>query len=179
MSDSDGTAGGSTDASPEADAGASSRGQRLARELDATGEVDAKVALLELRDSALDISAVYDAARDDAAGGVVLFVGAVRRHDAGKDVDGLGYSSHPTAPEVLRSVAREVAVDPAVVKVAAAHRTGDLVVGDVAVVVAVSSAHRGEAFVACRRLIDELKARVPIWKHQIFADGSDEWVGTP
>ena len=70
-----------------------------------------------------------------------------------------------------------VAAADGVVAVAAVHRLGDLTIGDVAVVVAVSAVHRGEAFAASRRLIDELKAEVPIWKHQRFADGSDEWVG--
>ena len=62
---------------------------------------------------------------------------------------------------------------------AAVHRVGDLAVGDIAVVVAASAPHRGEAFDACRRLIDELKKRVPIWKHQLFDDGTEEWVGSP
>ena len=79
----------------------------------------------------------------------------------------------------LRTVTDEVAAAHDVVAVAAVHRVGDLAVGDLAVVVAVSCAHRGEAFVACRALIDELKSRVPIWKHQVFADGGDEWVGLP
>ena len=59
------------------------------------------------------------------------------------------------------------------------HRVGDLAIGDLAVVAAVAAAHRAEAFDACRALIDELKATVPIWKHQRFTDGTDEWVGTP
>ena len=63
--------------------------------------------------------------------------------------------------------------------VAAVHRVGDLAIGDIAVVVAATAAHRGEAFEASRELIDELKAHVPIWKHQRFTDGTDEWVGTP
>jgi molybdopterin synthase catalytic subunit len=62
---------------------------------------------------------------------------------------------------------------------AAVHRVGELVIGDAAVIVATAAAHRGEAFAATRDLIDTLKAEVPIWKHQRFADGSDEWVGTP
>jgi molybdopterin synthase catalytic subunit len=62
--------------------------------------------------------------------------------------------------------------------VAAVHRVGDLAVGDLAVVVGVACAHRAEAFHACHALIDELKASVPVWKHQRFADGSDEWVGS-
>jgi len=59
------------------------------------------------------------------------------------------------------------------------HRVGSLAIGDAAVVVATAAAHRGEAFDAARALIDELKATVPIWKHQLFSDGTDEWVGTP
>jgi molybdopterin synthase catalytic subunit len=66
-----------------------------------------------------------------------------------------------------------------VLALAAVHRVGALAIGDAAVVVATATAHRGEAFDATRALIDELKATVPIWKHQLFADGTDEWVGTP
>ncbi len=138
-----------------------------------------KITLLDLRETDLDMGAVYDAVRDDEAGGIAIFVGTVRRHDNGHGVEGLGYTAHPTAADALRGVATEVAADASVIKVAAAHRTGDLRIGDIAVVVAVSAAHRGEAFAACRQLIDELKGRVPIWKHQVFSDGSDEWVGTP
>jgi molybdopterin synthase catalytic subunit len=72
-----------------------------------------------------------------------------------------------------------VAAGPEVIAVAAVHAVGDLRIGDLAVVVAASCAHRGDAFDACRRLIDDLKEQVPIWKHQVFADGGEEWVGTP
>ncbi len=138
-----------------------------------------KIALLEIRDTPPDLIAVYEAVSVPEAGGIALFVGTVRRHDAGRDVGGLSYSAHPSAGQVLHEVATDVASEPTVLRVAAAHRTGELTIGDVAVIVAVSSAHRGDAFNACRRLIDELKGRVPIWKHQVFSDGSDEWVGTP
>jgi molybdopterin synthase catalytic subunit len=74
-------------------------------------------------------------------------------------------------------VAEHVAATHPVTALAAVHRVGDLVVGDLAVVVAASCPHRAEAFAACRALIDELKATVPIWKNQVFADGSQEWVG--
>jgi molybdopterin synthase catalytic subunit len=76
-------------------------------------------------------------------------------------------------------VVEQVAARHDVIGLAAVHRVGDLAIGDAAVIVGASAAHRGEAFDACRALIDDLKASVPIWKHQRFADGSDEWVGTP
>jgi molybdopterin synthase catalytic subunit len=91
----------------------------------------------------------------------------------------LDYTAHPTAVAELRAVAESVAARFPVVAVAVTHRIGELQIGDLAVVVAVSCPHRGEAFQAARALIDELKATVPIWKHQVFDDGSQEWVGTP
>ncbi|HEY7043697.1 MAG TPA: molybdenum cofactor biosynthesis protein MoaE, partial [Nocardioidaceae bacterium] len=87
--------------------------------------------------------------------------------------------AHPTAESVLREVVEKVVASHDVRRVAAVHRVGELAIGDVAVAVAVSCDHRGDAFTACRALIDDLKATVPIWKHQWFRDGSDEWVGTP
>jgi molybdopterin synthase catalytic subunit len=79
----------------------------------------------------------------------------------------------------LVEVAEKIAASYDVLALAAVHRVGPLAIGDAAVVVATAAAHRGEAFDASRALIDELKATVPIWKHQLFADGTDEWVGTP
>ncbi len=137
------------------------------------------VRLLEITDAPIDVGAVYAAAADPKAGGVALFVGTVRDHDHGKDVEGLDYSAHPTAEAVLREVVEKVVADHQLRAVAAAHRVGELAIGDVAVVVAVACDHRGDAFTAARALIDDLKATVPIWKHQRFGDGSDEWVGTP
>jgi len=137
------------------------------------------VRLLDIRDTPLSVDEVFQAVADPAAGGTAVFVGAVRGQDGGRAVTDLGYSAHPSALDELRTVTDEVAAAHDVVAVAAVHRVGDLAVGDLAVVVAVSCAHRGEAFVACRALIDELKSRVPIWKHQVFADGDEEWVGLP
>jgi molybdopterin synthase catalytic subunit len=137
------------------------------------------VRLLDIRDTPLSVDEVFRAVADPAAGGTAVFVGAVRGQDGGRAVTDLGYSAHPSALDELRSVTDEVAAAHDVVAVAAVHRVGELAVGDLAVVVAVSCAHRGEAFVACRALIDELKSRVPIWKHQVFADGDEEWVGLP
>lgn len=137
------------------------------------------VRLVDIRDTALSVDEVVDAVSDAAAGGVTLFVGNVRDHDENKSVTGLEYSAHPSAMAQLSEVADEVAREYDVLAVAAVHRVGKLGIGDAAVVVATAAAHRGEAFEASRALIDRLKERVPIWKHQLFTDGTDEWVGTP
>ena len=138
-----------------------------------------RVRLVDLRETPLDVGEVLDALGDDAAGGLVLFVGRVRDHDGGKGVDGLDYSAHPSARDRLAEVCRVVASDYDVNAVAAVHRVGTLAVGDLAVVVATASAHRGTSFEASRALIDTLKSEVPIWKHQRFTDGTEEWVGSP
>lgn len=135
------------------------------------------IRLLALRETPLSVDEVLAAVEDPAAGGIALFVGTVRDHDGGRSVTRLGYSAHPSAEAVLRDVAGKVISDFPVVALAAVHRTGELAIGDLAVVVGVACPHRAEAFAACRRLIDDLKESVPIWKHQLFADGSDEWVG--
>jgi molybdopterin synthase catalytic subunit len=138
-----------------------------------------QIRLIAIRDAALSVDEVRSAIADPAAGGEVLFIGAVRNNDADKGVTGLGYSAHPSAEAELRRVTESVVAKfPEVIGVAAVHRVGDLAVGDLAVVVGVSCVHRAEAFHACHALIDELKATVPIWKHQLFTDGTDEWVGS-
>ena len=141
--------------------------------------VDGVLRLLDVRAGPLSVDEVFAAVSDPGAGGVALFVGTVRRQDGGRPVAGLGYSSHPGVLDELRVVAEEVAAAHPVLALAAVHRVGDLAVGDLAVVVGVACPHRGDAFTACRMLIDELKSRVPIWKHQVFDDGGDEWVGLP
>ncbi|MFC8898452.1 molybdenum cofactor biosynthesis protein MoaE [Streptomyces cinereoruber] len=135
------------------------------------------IKLLAIRETPLSVDEVFRAVGDDASGGTTLFVGTVRNHDGGADVDGLGYSCHPSAGAELRRVAEKVVANHPVRALAAVHRVGDLKVGDIAVVVAVSCPHRAEAFEACRKLIDDLKHEVPIWKHQTFSDGTEEWVG--
>jgi molybdopterin synthase catalytic subunit len=118
------------------------------------------------------------AVESDQYGAVVSFSGIVRNHDGGKSVEALGYEAHPTADDVIRRVAEEVAAGFPGVRVAIEHRVGALAVGDLALACAVASAHRSEAFAACARLVDEVKHRVPIWKEQRFADGTSEWVGS-
>ena len=110
-------------------------------------------------------------------GAVVTFAGIVRNHDDGRGVDRLSYSAHPTAGTVLTAVAAEVAAAHPEVRIAVLHRVGELAIGDIALACAVSSAHRAVAFTACAALVDEVKARVPIWKEQFFDDGTTEWVG--
>jgi molybdopterin synthase catalytic subunit len=137
------------------------------------------IRLLDLREVALDPAEVLAAVDDPAAGGANLFVGAVRDHDHGETVDHLDYTAHPTALDRLREVATGVAEEFDVIALAAVHRTGRLDIGDIAVVVAVSAAHRGQAYDASRALIDRLKANLPVWKHQVFDDGREEWVNSP
>jgi molybdopterin synthase catalytic subunit len=136
------------------------------------------IRLAELRDTPLSVDEVLSAVSDPAAGGIAMFAGAVRDHDEGRDVVQLSYSAHPSAPAELRRVAEKVAASFSVTAVAAVHRVGDLEIGDLAVVVAVSCAHRGEAFDACRALIEELKHSVPIWKHQRYGGGGSDWVNS-
>ena len=137
------------------------------------------IRLIAIRESELSVDEVRAAVAGPGAGGIALFVGAVRDSDHDQGVTGLSYSAHPTAEAELRRVAEMIADKFDVLGLAAVHRVGDLAVGDLAVVAAVACAHRGEAFDACRELIDVLKSSVPIWKHQRFCDGTSEWVGTP
>ena len=137
---------------------------------------DPRVRLVDLRDTALSVDEALAAVSDPAAGGVALFVGTVRQQDHAKAVELLDYSAHPSAIDTLREVAESVLTDE-ITALAAVHRVGRLGIGDTAVVVAVSAPHRGAALTVCKEMIDTLKARVPIWKHQAFRDGSDEWVG--
>lgn len=156
---------------------------------------DVTVTLAEIRETPLSVDEVLSSVSSPRAGGVCLFVGTVRDHDGphatsqggqdgqdgghDKPVSALDYSAHPQAAESARALAERLASDGRSVRIAVVHRVGHLEVGDVAVVVGVSAEHRGEAFDVCRELIDEFKATIPIWKHQRFADGADEWVGLP
>jgi molybdopterin synthase catalytic subunit len=136
------------------------------------------IRLLGLREAPLSVDEVRAAVADPAAGGIALFMGAIRDHDHGRGVIRLSYSAHPSALTELRRVAEKVAASFDVRALAAVHRVGELEIGDLAVVVAAACPHRAEAFEACRMLIDELKQSVPIWKQQWFTDGASEWVGS-
>jgi len=137
------------------------------------------VRLVDIRDTPLDVAEVLGCMTEAEDGGVTIFVGKVRDHDGGLGVTRLDYSAHPSALDRLRAVCDRVAEQHPVHGVVAVHRVGSLAIGDIAVVVATAAAHRGQAFDASRALIDTLKDEVPIWKHQAFTDGTDEWVGSP
>jgi molybdopterin synthase catalytic subunit len=115
-----------------------------------------------------------------AAGAVVTFAGVVRDHDHGRSVRELEYVGHPTAGAVVAEVVADVVARfEGVRAVAVSHRVGPLAIGDVALACAVSAEHRAEAFAVCSELVDEVKRRLPVWKRQVFADGTDEWVNMP
>ncbi len=132
-----------------------------------------------LTDGPLSLREHEELVANEAAGAVVGFAGVVRNHDGGREVVRLEYSSHPLAEETLFEVLAEVAGSCTGVRaMAASHRIGKLQIGDAALVAAVAADHRAAAFETCARLVDTIKERLPVWKHQFFADGSDEWVNS-
>ncbi len=133
--------------------------------------------LAAIRPAEITLDEVLGAVRDPGTGGIALFAGTVRDDDEGRGVRLLEYSCHPSAETELRRVAERAAALPGVRRLAVLHRIGSLHVGETAVVAAVGAAHRGEAFDACHALVDAVKHEVPLWKHQEFTDGTQEWVG--
>ena len=110
------------------------------------------------------------------SGAIATFSGNVRSIDHGKEVSSLSYEIHPQTESTLIEVVNEVVSRHKVAKASVAHRYGEIPIGESAFIVAVSAEHRAEAFAACTEIVDEVKARIPIWKHQVFTDGTDEWV---
>jgi len=124
----------------------------------------------------IDVSAVLAAVEGPGEGGVVLFLGRVRNEARGQSVQRLDYEAYgDMALDELRALASEARSLHGAARVALVHRTGSLSIGDLAVAIAVSAPHRKEAFAACEWLIDTLKRRVPIWKKEWYADGS-QWI---
>jgi len=127
----------------------------------------------------LDVAELAALVERAAAGAVVTFAGVVRDHDGGRGVRGLEYTAHPTAGTVVGVVAAAVAGRAHGVRaVAVSHRVGRLQIGEVALACAVAADHRREAFETCAELVEEVKRRLPVWKHQVFTDGTDEWVNS-
>lgn len=127
----------------------------------------------------LDVPAHLRAVGADDVGGIATFIGTVRNHspDADGEVVELHYSAHPSAHQVVIDLVAQVAQQHPQVRLAATHRVGTLAIGDLAVVVAAGSAHRAEAFDACRELVEKIKAHLPVWKKQVLRDGRYTWVG--
>jgi len=150
--------------------------------VDAGGGVDSagasRVAFARISDEPITVEECDVAVATASAGAVVAFAGVVRNHDEGRGVLTLDYTAHPSAGDVIASVADAVAAEFPGVNLAVVHRIGALQIGDIAIACAAASAHRAEAFAACARLVDAVKESVPIWKHQAFADGTTEWVAS-
>lgn len=138
--------------------------------------MNGRVAGSAVREVPLDAAAIEASVLGTTDGALVTFRGVIRDHDGGRSVERLDYSAHPDAERYLREACERIA-DTTGLTVAAEHRVGALAIGDVALVAAVSAAHRAEAFAACAALVDDIKATVPIWKRQHRPDGTSEWVG--
>ena len=155
---------------------ADSRGLRIAGD-PGMGSVAERVRHASVDERGISVAAMAAAVADPRCGAVVTFDGVVRDHDGERGVQRLEYSAHPSAAEVIAEVAAEIAERFPDTLVAVAHRIGPLAIGDSALACAVAAPHRKQAFVACAELVDTVKQRVPIWKHQLFDDGETEWVG--
>ena len=134
--------------------------------------------IAQVLDQPLDLQFHVEHVSDPRAGAVATFVGLVRDHDPSVEgrVVGLDYTAHPTAGSVLARIAQE-ALTAGVLGIAVSHRIGHLAVGEAAIVAAVSTAHRAEAFDVCRALVETVKAELPVWKREVLDDGSHVWVG--
>lgn len=132
---------------------------------------------VDVRDAPLSLDEVSQAVARPGAGAVVTFAGVVRDESEGRTVTRLEYQAYESmAKREIEAICDEIEAEIAGVRVAALHRVGSLAVGETAVVCAASAPHRGEAFRACRALIDRIKERVPIWKREFGPDGAS-WVG--
>lgn len=136
-----------------------------------------RVVRVEISPEPFNEAEIVAATTDDKAGAVITFNGVVRNHDQGRDVESIEYSSHEIAQEILREIAEEIASREGVHAVSAVHRVGHVRVGQTAMVVVVAASHRSMAFSATSDFVDEIKARVPVWKKQNFPDGNHEWTG--
>jgi molybdopterin synthase catalytic subunit len=125
----------------------------------------------------LELAAVVSQVADPAAGAIATFIGTTRDHNRGRSVTHLEYDAYPEMAEAeMAKIADTVTARHGVAKVAMAHRTGHVPIGEASVIIAVSAPHRGAAMDACREAIDTLKQTVPVWKKEIF-EGGEEWIG--
>lgn len=137
---------------------------------------EARLLLSDVTSGSIDMQALEVLVRSSEVGASVSFAGCVRDHDHGRAVRNLEYEAYPNAHQLLRHIALQVLTTHPHARIAVVHRIGLLDVGEVALGAVVGTAHRGDAFAACAELVEEIKASLPIWKLQTFADGSTEWV---
>ena len=130
-----------------------------------------------ITDDPLDSSTLIDSARRETCGAVASFIGVVRNHDGGESVDAIEYSSHPSSAQILRDIVAEFKDRPGVHRIVAWHRVGRLEIGEDAMVVAVAAEHRAQAFRTVEAIVEDVKAKLPIWKKQELTDGSHNWSG--
>lgn len=128
-----------------------------------------------------DMNSAVDSALKlpQTCGARVVFTGCVRNHDQNQQVNSLVYEAHPQAEDFLVAAVQSAIAGLEIENVYVAHRIGHLEIGDIALLVVVDSAHRAEAFLATSKIVDEIKAKVPIWKNQFFADGTSAWSNCP
>lgn len=132
--------------------------------------------MFEIVTEPISTERLHEAVDDPGAGAVCTFLGVVRDHNLGRRVDYLEYEAYPEmAVPAMQRIAEEIRARWDVRDIAMLHRIGRLEIGEASVGIAVSSAHRAEAFAACRYAIDRLKETVPIWKKEVWADG-EEWI---
>jgi len=125
----------------------------------------------------LDVAAVLGRVGSPADGAAVLFVGTVRDRNDGRPVTGIRYEAYVEMAEAeLGRIVAEASARWGTDRIAVVHRIGELAVGEASVAIAVSAPHRAASFEACRYIIDELKARVPVWKRERYADGGAAWL---
>lgn len=125
----------------------------------------------------LNIQDAYDFVSDPAHGAVDVFIGAVRNHHDGEDVLGINYDVHEIlAKQIFKEISQEAQVSWKNIKIYISHYKGQLDIGGISIIIAVSSAHRAESFEACRFIIEELKKRAPVWKQEHYNDGPSEWL---
>ena len=130
-----------------------------------------------ITDEPIPVSEFFGEKPDPSCGGVAAFVGVVRNHDHGRAVWKLYYECYrPMAEKQILSIIEEAKSHWPVEEIKVLHRVGWLGIGEAAIAVAVSSAHRAEAFAACGHVVEEIKHTVPIWKNEFFEDGTSEWV---
>jgi molybdopterin synthase catalytic subunit len=133
--------------------------------------------MFAISEAPIDVVRLQHGLEADAAGAVVYFEGRVRSYNDGRAVNGLSYQAYVELAEAEgRRIVEEARRRFDVERVSCVHRVGDLALGDVAVWAGVSAGHRAAAFDACRYVIDEVKARVPIWKREHYVEGDSEWL---